>query len=83
MKVHGHGGLTRVEWLDPVEGASGTHELPVVDQSVIDEASAEVSVLANSIGYALAERGAKVTTDDVFAAAQHVVDQGWRRDDEA
>lgn len=51
-------------------------ELPVIDQSVIDSASPEVSRLANSIGYALAERGVKLTSDDTFAAAQRLVDQG-------
>lgn len=53
------------------------HELPVKDQQVIGEAPREVSVLANCIGYALAEQGAKVTADDTIAAAQRAVDQGW------
>lgn len=53
------------------------YELPVVDQSVIDDATPEVSRLANCIGYALGERGVRVTADDTIAAAQRAVDQGW------
>lgn len=53
------------------------HELPVKDQRVIDEAPREVSMLANCIGYALAERDVEVTADDTIAAAQRAVDQGW------
>lgn len=55
------------------------YELPVKDQRVIDEAPREVSMLANCIGYALAEQGVEVTADDTIAAAQRAVDQGWAR----
>ena len=58
------------------------HDLPVKDQRAIDEAPREVSMLANCIGYALAERGAEVTADDTIAAAQRAVDQGWTRGEE-
>ncbi|MGI5423048.1 hypothetical protein [Actinomadura luteofluorescens] len=59
------------------------HELPVKDQRVIDEASREVSELANCIGYALAEQGVEVTADATIVAAQRAVDQGWTRRDVA
>jgi hypothetical protein len=50
--------------------------VPVTDSEVVNSASPEVSVLANTIGYALAERGVEFTADDAIAAAQRVVDQG-------
>lgn len=54
-------------------------ELPIVDQAVIDGASPEVSALANSIGYALAERGVQLNADDAVKAAERAVAHGWRR----
>ena len=59
------------------------HELPVKDQRLVDGAPREVSVLANCIGYALAEQGVKVTADDTIAAARRAVDQGWARSGKA
>lgn len=52
-------------------------ELPVTDQAAIDSATPEVSRLANTIGYALAERKVPVTANDTLAAAQRAIDQGW------
>lgn len=53
--------------------------VPVVDSEAVGGASPEVSVLANTIGYALAERGVTFTADDAIAAAQRAVDQGLAR----
>lgn len=50
-------------------------EVPVEDQAVIDAAPPEVSRIANSIGYALAERGVRFTADDAIAAARRVAEQ--------
>jgi hypothetical protein len=53
--------------------------VPVLDQEAVKGASPQVSVLANTIGYAFAERGVEFTADDAIAAAQRVVDQELAR----
>lgn len=55
---------------------AGQARVPVYDESLVADAPAEVSTLANSIGYALASRGVAITADDVIAAAERLIAQG-------
>jgi hypothetical protein len=43
-----------------------------MDEKVTDQ----VSIAANSIGYALQQRGVEWELDDIIAAAQRLADQG-------
>lgn len=52
-----------------------TFEVPTGAERAVKDASPEVSRLANSIGFALAERGVKFTAADAIASAQRVLDQ--------
>lgn len=58
------------------DAASGrTFEVPIGDERAVEDVSPEVSRIANSIGFALAERGVQFTAADATAAAQRVFDQ--------
>jgi hypothetical protein len=58
------------------DAASGREfEVPTGDERAVKDASPEVSRIANSIGFALAERGVQFTAADATAAAQRVFDQ--------
>lgn len=57
-------------------GPPGQVSVPVNDEALVADASAEVSTVANSIGYALASRGVAITADDAIAAAQRLIAQG-------
>lgn len=58
------------------DAASGrTFEVPIGDENAVKGVSPDVSRIANSIGFALAERGVQFTAADATAAAQRVVDQ--------
>jgi hypothetical protein len=41
-----------------------------------EEVTQQVSIAANSIGYALQQRGVEFETEDIIAAAQRLADQG-------
>jgi hypothetical protein len=60
-----------------MEGAATKRrfEVPTGDESAVKDASPEVSRVANSIGFALAERGVQFTAEDAVAAARRVIDQ--------
>jgi hypothetical protein len=41
-----------------------------------EKVTEQVSIAANSIGYALQEKGVEFETEDIIAAAQRLADQG-------
>lgn len=55
---------------------SGPVHIPVTDAAAIHSHSTQVSELANSIGYALADRGVEFTAEDALAAAARAFEQG-------
>lgn len=55
---------------------AGRVEVPVIDEAMVADAPPQVSVLANTIGYVLADRRVAITADDAIAAAKRLVSQG-------
>lgn len=59
---------------------SEIYSLPIRDTAIVESATREALVLANSIGYMLAKCGVSAYADDLVIAAQHAIDQGWKID---
>lgn len=74
--VHPEAGESTVPVLSvPMWRSSGWEPVSAGDKTLIDDAPPQVSQVANAIGYALGERGVRVTAADAIAAAYRVMDQ--------
>lgn len=74
--VHPEAGEATVPALSvPMWRSSGWELASAGVQTLIDDPPPQVSQIANAIGYALAQRGVRVTAADAIAAAYRVVDQ--------